>query len=191
MPITPITNHIDQGLSRLISRFKNKPRFAAWCASHIRRSQTLEDACWELINALDVDTADLPRLTLLGKIVGQKPLGTLEEFRRYVKVRVLVNRSKAKAHDLIKIATILFGPVELLERPPCSLVLDVDNPVTIDPDFGVELLRLAKGAGIRLQFVFSDEDAFELASGTTYVDDPDHGLAPNDLSYGGSLAGLR
>jgi hypothetical protein len=191
MPITPITNHIDQGLARLITRYRGRPRFAAWCASHIRQSQLLEDACWELVKSLDVDTADLPRLTLLGKIVGQTPTGTLEEFRRYVKTRILVNRSRATAPNLIKIATIIFGVVTFRTMPMCSIVIEADNPVTISPEYGFELLRRAKGAGIRLQFVFSDESAFEFASGTAYVDNPSHGFAPTDLSYGGAFSALR
>jgi hypothetical protein len=194
MPITPITNHIDQGLSRLISRFRNRPRFAAWCASHLRQSQLFEDACWELVDALDVDTADLPRLTLLGKIVGQTPRGTLEQFRSYVKVRVLVNRSRATAPVLIKIATILLGPIAFTRGTASITIVPDEIDASIDTDYVAVLLRLAKGAGVRLELIYTftpENEAFSFAPGTVSLTDG-RGFASTTVGTdGGYLASIR
>lgn len=190
MPIARFTNHIDQGLSRLISRYRNKPRFAAWCASHLRQSQLFEDACWALADALDVDTADLPRLTLLGKIVGQAPRGTLEQFRSYVKVRVLVNRSRSAAPNLIKIATILVGPVTFTSWGYAAMSIDADEGGAFDYPYVVVLLRLAKGAGVKLDFTWADvpaDEAFEFAPGSTHVFDG-RGFADAGLTLGGIIS---
>lgn len=192
--ITPITNHIDQGLARLISRYKNKPRFAAWCASHLRQAQLFEDACWALIAALDVDTADLPRLTMLGKIVGQPARGTLDQFRSYVKVRVLVNRSKATAPNMIKIARILVGDVTFTRWGNAAMRIEAeDGTLSFDPDYVSFLLRLAKGAGVSLDFVFnsySESDSFSFAAGTAPIADG-RGFATAAGTTGGHLARIR
>jgi hypothetical protein len=194
MPIAPITKHIDEGLARLISRYKNKPRFAAWCASWIRQSQDFEDACWQLLSVLDVDTADLPRLTKLGKIVGQPPHGTLEQFRGYVKVRVLVNRSRATAPNLIKIARILLGNVTYTRWGRGAITIEADNDATgKDPDYVLFLLSLAKGGGVRLDLVYTNtdsDDAFSFAPGTSAIADG-RGFADNALMTGGILASIR
>jgi hypothetical protein len=194
MAIEPVTKHIDEGLARLISRYKNKPRFAAWCASWIRQSQDFEDACWELLSVLDVDTADLPRLTKLGKIVGQPPHGTLEQFRGYVKVRVLVNRSKANAPSLIKIARILMGNVTYTRWGRGAITITADEILTaFDGDYVGFLLNLAKGGGVRLQLVWTDgpaTDAFEFAPGTSSIADG-RGFANAAETVGGKLARIR
>jgi len=193
--ITRITNHVQQGLARLISRYQNKPRFAAWCASHIQQSQSFENACWQLADALDVDTADMARLTLLGKIVGQPPRGSLEQFRSYVKVRILVNKSKAKPQNLIKIATILLGPVTFTAWGRAAITIEADNDVTgKDPDYVVALLRLAKGAGIKLDLTYTAtaaDDAFSFAPGTASIADG-RGFASSTVGTdGGYLASVR
>jgi hypothetical protein len=192
MTVTRITNHIDQGLARLITRFRNRPRFAAWCASHLRQSQLFEDACWTLVDALDVDTADLTRLTLLGKIVGQTPRGTLEQFRSYVKVRVLVNRSRATAPSLIKIATVLMGPVTFT-RWGAAITIEEDAPrPDVDHDYVATLLRRAKGAGVKLDLVYNPAPAatkFRFCAGTVPVSDH-RGFATSG-GTGGVFASVR
>lgn len=194
MPITPITDHVEQALAKLISRYQRKPRFAAWCASHVRRVQELEDACWAFVNSLDVDTADLTRLTLLGKIVGQTPLGTLDQFRLYVKARILVNQSDGKAPTLIKIANVLVGDVVYTEPGTAAINVEATEPIgTRDPDVSVSMLRSAKLGGVRLNLVFLDDtaaNAFAFAEGNSPIADG-RGFADNALSTGGKLARIR
>lgn len=192
MPVTPITDHVDQGLGKLIQRFKGKPRFAAWCKSHLKQVQLLEDACWAFLNSLDLDTADLPRLTLLGKIVGQPVVGTLEQFRLYVKVRVLVNRSRGTAPNLIKIARILLGDIKFTAYQPARITIEALAPLAgRDPVYSILLLREAKLAGVALNLIGQSEtSAFLLCAGATPLVDAPHGLAPANSSTGGYLAGI-
>ena len=192
MTATPITDHVDQGLGKLIQRFKGKPRFASWCKSHLNQVQLLEDACWAFLDSLDLDTADLPRLTLLGKIVGQPVVGTLEQFRLYVKVRVLVNRSRGTAPNLIKIARILLGDIRFTAYQPARITIEALTPLAgRDPVYSVLLLREAKLAGVALNLITQTQtDAFLLCAGSVPVVDAAHGLARTDLSTGGYLAGV-
>jgi hypothetical protein len=192
MPATPITDHVDQGLGKLIQRFKGRPRFASWCASHLKQAQLLEDACWKFLNSIDIDTADMPRLTLLGKIVGQPVVGSLEQFRLYVKVRVLVNRSSGTAPNLIKIARILLGDIYFRTYQPARIVIEAQTALAgRDPVYSVLLLREAKLAGVALNLVAQTQtDAFMPCAGGTPLVDAAHGLARVDLSTGGYLAGV-
>jgi hypothetical protein len=156
--MTPITNHIEQALSKLVSRYKNKPKFYAWIASAVRQIQKLEDATWIQINNRDVDTCDEPRLRLLAKIVGQDFLGaTLDEFRLYVKVRILVNRSRGMLPDLLRISKLLFGPTSFEEPGNAHLILTAETPVTgpVNPNIAAAFLRDAKAAGVGLSVIYS------------------------------------
>lgn len=194
MALTPITNHVDQALSKLIDRYKGKPRFAAWCASHVHQVQLAEDAILGLLTLLDVDSADEARLKLLGKIVGQAQRGTLDQFRLYIKARIATNRSLGRAPDVIRVALLLLGEIEYREGA-CNIVVECDEPIGIrDPSASYEILDEARAAGVGLRLVYfepAEADTLELAPGTDYVTDPDRGLAPTDLSYGGALVGVR
>jgi hypothetical protein len=194
LALTPIPNHIDQALSRLIDRYKTKPRFAAWCASHVRQVQKVEDAIQGLLALLDVDNADAARLALLGKIVGQPLRGTLDQFRLYIKARIAANRSLGRAPDVIRVALLLLGPVTYTEGA-CNIVVECDEAIGIrDPNASFEILDEVRAGGVGLRLVYFESDpaaTFELAAGSAYVTDPGRGLAPTDTSYGGALSEVR
>lgn len=188
----PITDHLGEGLSRLIDRYKNKPRFAAWCASHLRQVQKLEDAAQALKASIDVDTADETRLKLLGKIVGQPQRGTLEQFRLYVKTRIAANRSRGTAPDLIHVAVLLLGAIRYEEGGAHVNITALEPIGTKDPDTTVEFLRDAKAGGVGLNLVFSPDlpNAFWFASGSALVPST-RGFASNAGGDGGEFALVR
>jgi len=160
--ITPVTDHVEQGLGKLISRYKRRRRFAAWVASSIRQFQEIEDAAWTVINSRDVDTCDAPRLELLGKVVGQKRRGeSLERFRLYVKARIAVNKSSGRIADVLRAARLLLGgagSVTIRFGSPMFFRIDkVEplDPVTTDPVVVAELIREATSAGVGSALVYS------------------------------------
>lgn len=184
MAVAPITDHIDQGLARLITRYKNKPRFAAWCASHLRQVQKLEDAIRAFFVQLDVDTADDVRLPLLGKIVGQPQRGTADQFRLYIKARIATNRSRGTAPDVIRVARLLLGDIEYAEGGGHINVTELEPLGTRDPDASVEFLRDAKAGGVSLNLVFSSAAAgsrFRFAAGSA--------LVPSGFGFASSTVG--
>jgi len=197
---TPIVapGHILQALGKLLTPFKGKPRFANWCAVPVNQCQELEDQLWALLALLDVDAADLPRLILLGKIVGQTQRGTLEQFRRYVKTRVLVNRSSGTAPQLIKIAGLLMGgpgaapPAEVIytEHQPASITIEaVDAVSELDGATVLEFLQQAKLAGVGLHLVASTStDGFLFGTAAETGTDTVHGFATSAMTSGGYMA---
>lgn len=143
------------------------------------------------MNSLDVDTADLTRLTLLGKLVGQTPIGTLEQFRLYVKVRVLVNRSNGSAPALIRIARILLGDIFYTYYQPARITIETLTPLGVrDPVYSTVLLRAAKKGGDAFQLITQAQTDGFLLCGDVPLVDAAHGLAPDDSSTGGYLAGV-
>lgn len=193
MTLPKIPNHIDQGLSKLTSGYARKPRYAAWCASHLGQVQDLEDARDEHAAAFDVDTCDLPRLRLLGKIVGQTEVGTLEQFRLYVKTRILVNRSDGKAPRMIKIARILVGDISYREGGAHISVTAIEPIGDRDPNISAALLREAKSGGVGFDLVFSEVPRvarFKFASGTSSISNG-QGFASNSGGDGGTFSRIR
>lgn len=188
-----IPNHIAQAIAKLVTPFRNKPRFAAWCACVVNQVQYLENAMLKFSQSFDVDTADEARLILLGKIVGQiTPQPTLEQTRKFVKTRILVNRSASTAPDLIKIAQSLLGNVWYSEWG-CAIQIEARDPLgDLNGADCAELLRSAKEGGVRLDLIAQNETDGFLFGGDNASAIPDtvHGLAPADLSRGGYLSGV-
>jgi hypothetical protein len=191
--MTPITNHIDQGLQKLITRYQNKPRFAAWCASHLHQVQKIEDATQAFLAQLDVDTADETRLPLLGKIVGQPLRGTLAQYRLYIKARIATNRSRGTAPDVIRVARLLLGSVRYTEGG-AHIEIEALEPIgTRDPNTSVEFLRDAKAGGVSLNLVYSTAgaaDRFQFCTGLT-LSPTGKGFALTGGGSGGILSAVR
>jgi hypothetical protein len=163
-PLEPIQDHVRQALAKLIQRFRDKPLFAAWVASHVQQIQDLEDAAWQVIGSRDVDTCDETRLRLLAKLVGQPVRGTLEQLRLFVKVRILVNRSNGSHPTILKIARTLLGSI--IYTPGVLAEYSVEMTEALgdrDIVYSAELLRDATLAGVGMQLIYSPaetEDSF-------------------------------
>lgn len=194
MALTPITDHIQQGLGKLVERYKRLPRFAMWCATHLWQVQQIEDSIAEFKGSLNVDTCDLTRLRLLGKLVGQTEVGTLDQFRLYVKTRILVNQSSGHSPTLIKIARILLGNIRFTNWGGGAFEIEALDPIgTRDPNISAELLNAARAGGVRFRLVFSgeaDAASFSFATGSVSVADG-RGFSDMANTTGGTLARIR
>jgi hypothetical protein len=195
--IQPITDHYKQALDKLIQRYKGKPIFAAMLKSYLRQVQDLEDATVAVSASRDVDTADETRLEVIGRIVGQPPSGaSLETYRLYVKVRILVNRSDGSPETVKKIARTLLGQGTTLHESSMAMSLAVKGPIdlgVIDPDVVFELLDEAHSAGIKFSFEFFPEAAntmFHFVPGVAPVADG-RGFSKLDGTLGGVFSRVR
>lgn len=199
-----VPNHVSQGTSKFLTPFKGLPRFTAWCKAPLTQVQDLEDTVQDFLAVLDVDAADLPRLILLGKIVGQTQRGTLEQFRRFVKVRVLVNRSPGTAVALIKIARLLLTPIGgplgnvNYTESGCSVLIEgVDAISDLDAAATIEFLFAAKMAGVGIRLIASTHSDGLLtgtvteATASRTTPDTTHGFSPATLADGGYSAQSR
>src|SRR5690606_5821659 len=70
-----VPDHEGRTARQLAPPFWGKPVIAALLGAFTREIQALEDAAWNAIDIRALPNADLPRLEVLGKIVGQPRLG--------------------------------------------------------------------------------------------------------------------
>lgn len=120
--------------------------------------QTLEDSMQIVRSARSIDSSYAFVLDLIGKIVGQPRNGATDAvYRRFLRARVLVNRSDTTGDVLIRIAQAVLddlGARVLVEPLPIASVIVhlLDAPVDDATAAGLrDLLVRAKGPGVRLQ----------------------------------------
>ena len=159
MALAPITNHFNEGLMALIPPFWGKPRIAAWLQTYLDQVQDLEDAAWEVLNAYDIDTCDMPRLNVLAKIVGQPNLGwSLETFRSVVRGKIAANRSRGREDDLLNVLRLSIGAqygATFVTLTPATLFVEISLAVLATYRTALEfLLPKTRAAGVHMQVLY-------------------------------------
>lgn len=126
MSITHITDHLKQGLDRLISQYKGKPRIEGWIKSSIDEIQYVEDVLQDIINSRLVDVATGVRLTILGNLVGQKRLTDDDDGqRKFVMARIAANRSVGQASSVQKVISILDSNPAYHDLYPATIIIEL------------------------------------------------------------------
>lgn len=162
----------------------------ALLSSFLRRVQSIEDAAFEVLNARAAPVGI--SLDRVGKIVG-RGRGALNDadYLRAIRGQILANRSSGQADILIKIFDLVTpeeASVEVDEGDVATIVLEAHGEIPLAPTW--EILRTAKGGGVRLDLTYSpdavsaDDFAFdgeEEAEGFGSV---------HDATIGGKLRGV-
>lgn len=159
-PLEYIRNHEEIAARKLAPPFWGKP-FVAWVlGAFIREIQLLEDNLWDILESRTLENADLTRLKVLGKIVGQPRHGfDTESYRLLIAARGLANVSKGRASDLLAVLTLLLGEGDyvLLAIGNATLYVTALNPVDANGVAMVsEILPDTRSAGVGLQFLYSE-----------------------------------
>jgi hypothetical protein len=195
MPLSRITDHVQQGLALLLGQYRDKPRLAALLSSYLRRVQELEDAAWDTIVKRFVDDAEGAQLDGIGRIVGEVRQGRDDTtYRLFILARIRVNLSFGHGDDVIDVMNLVeAADFVLREFYPATMHVDFDTATVGDPVVLVELARMAKGAGVRLQLLYGDHDVgdtgFSFVDGSATETTTTEGSALTDESTGGYLSG--
>jgi hypothetical protein len=156
-----IQNHEERGVRQLAPPFWGKPNVAAVLQSFLREIQLLEDTLWEMLELRTLEGADLPRLKVLGKIVGQPRLGfDTETYRTVIEARARANVSRGRAIDLLEVLAILLGEASfvLLAVGNATLYVHAEDPLDAQALAKVRVvLPDARAAGVGIQFLYSDD----------------------------------
>lgn len=161
--VVEITDTVAEGLNLLIPEYLETPRVQALIASYLKQIQAIETTLfdvWEL--TLNLDLATTAELDRVGAIVLEpRDNRTDDQYRRALRVRVLVNRSQGRTEDLIKIV-VLFDALDSAAAIEAGAYCDVQtvsgaviearsvgNPVNARGELHKRLLR-AKAAGVLL-----------------------------------------
>jgi hypothetical protein len=126
--------------------------------------QTLEDAFQQLLTERGVDTAVGAQLDVLGRIVGQERAGMLDDdYRRLVRARISVNRSKGTIADVISVADLIVDDVlaslVVDNQGMAALVLRVEDQPLTDAvaELLIPMLRNTVSAGVRIILEWSPQ----------------------------------
>lgn len=160
-PLQYIVDHEQQAAYELAPPFWGKPLVAGVLASVTHELQLLEDNLWDILESRTLDNADLVRLKVLGKIVGQPQFGfDTESYRTLIAARALANVSRGRARDLLDVLDVLLGAGDyvLVAMGNATLYITALQPVDANGLAMVEqILPDATAAGVGLQFLSSTE----------------------------------
>jgi hypothetical protein len=161
-----VTQHVETATLELVRPFWGLPRIASLLASFTEQIQALEDDLFQIMIDRELPEADLVRLKVLGRIIGQPRFGLSEEaYRTVLEARGLANVSKGTARDVrAAIDVLLGGPNEYLltEVGDATLFLSVLSEITAEQ---LKMLTLVlpdvRAAGVGFQVLAtSDADVF-------------------------------
>lgn len=153
--------HHDEVASRqLAPPFWGKPNIQAVLSSFVQRIQELEDTVWQILELHTLAGADLPRLKVLGRIVGQPRLGFDEEtYRKVIAGRGAANVSKGRGRDILVALNALLGSEDYVLTETGDATIYVTALDGIDDQslaMVTEILPDVRSAGVGLQFLFED-----------------------------------
>lgn len=120
-------------------------------------AQYLEGVLQQLYSERSIDTAIGAQLDVLGRLVGQARDGLNDDtYRRYIRARISVNRSKGRIQDIIRVADLVVDDVHarfnLKNQGRAAYVLKIEDVATT---FALSLVVLdlvkdATAAGVRV-----------------------------------------
>lgn len=166
MALIEYEQHLEEALTSMAPPWWGKPRIAALVASYVNRLQEVEDAIWEVIAIRELATADLPRLKILGAIIGQpRLLFTTEMYRKVLQARALANVSQGRARDIISVLEVLIGPGDYILNEVGNATLLLTITIAVDAEQLAALVQVlpdVRAAGIGFQVLFTDspDDVF-------------------------------
>jgi hypothetical protein len=160
--------HVTDALARLGEQFKSQPNLVAFLTAHVAPLQDIEDALQQLLLERQVDTAIGDQLDALGALVGQARAGLSDDnYRRYVRARIMANRSKAIVEDLLQVARLILDEDDAVIRIKtwgvAAYDITVEDVVVSDALAGILLafLQDATGGAVRVRLNYSPTDPAE------------------------------
>ena len=202
--LVPALESRAETLDLILSQYLESPLLLSWIGAYVDPIGALDDTIVDVYETvLDIERAPGVWLDNLGRIVGEARRGRGDyEYRRGLRVRVLVNRSSGTAPQLARIARLHeeldsdpLATVRVRREGPGSIVVTIDGDPAGLPVWVHGYLSEAVAAGVRIQtvtipFDTSRASAFRLcavadAGGNSLI-----GLAEVDLSRGGALSSV-
>ena len=102
-----VVDHEAAALARLPEYLKSKPKLASLLAAFTAQCDDLEAALQDLLLDRAIDTGVGAQLDDIGTIVGQPRDGLSDaEYRRRLRIRIAVNRSRGTVADILKVASL-------------------------------------------------------------------------------------
>lgn len=174
MTIQRNLQHVAQALANLIAQFSESPRLQDLIRIYVRQIQDLEDALVDLIESIDIDTAQSSSLDALGSIVNEPRSGRNDtDYRIAIKGKIILLSSRGTREDIIALLKSVLGSVSIQvdDVPPAAFiatVLDPIDPAVIDPALVSRFVRDGSLAGVGRFVILSVAPPFQFDTGSGY-----------------------
>lgn len=192
-------DHASAAVERLIQQFR-KPRMIAFVRALCAPMAALERAFFDILAARVIETSSGDALRQLASLVGQPVLAGLSDvdLRRYVRARILANRSCGLGEDLLAITRLVVNDENTsiqasTARGGTAYIRLENNPTNFD--IGTILFRdfLARAVAVGVQVVLEwwPEDESGMFEFETFVPGQGAGLgwgSTLDAGVGGAMA---
>lgn len=181
MSLTQETQHVEKGLARLLTKWRDKPRYVAFITIILKRIQHIDDVIWDLFTHSWLDNAEGEQLNKLGAIVGELRKGRSDDvYRVYVKARIATNRSNGKIADTLKVARLILeagAELHYIPEYPAAYKVTVTDTAVAAKDLSA-ILNGVRPAGVQLttEVAASSSNAFILNTTTPLTNGFNHGL---------------
>ena len=97
MALAHITDFVARTGARVLSQYRRLPKFMGLVDGISGQVQAAEDALWDIVAQLSVDTAEGVWLDQLGAIVGEARVGENDSvYRDLIRARIYANRSHGR-----------------------------------------------------------------------------------------------
>lgn len=158
MNFVPIA-HLPELFSKCLVQYRGKENYQVILRAFAEQAQALDDAGCDMMNQLDIATAQGYVLDWWGQVLGQTRGGMSDEqFRSLLYITIAALNSEGTAEDLIALFKALMGCdyVQAYDAPPACFVLQAVNPSPIVPlDYVRLAMHRAKAAGVKLELSFT------------------------------------
>ena len=164
MALERVEQWLEIGLLRLAPALWGMPRIGAGIAALLLEVQALEDVIWQQFDLQHIDTADRPRLLILGKLIGQTAEGLSDaSLRTAIKARALANRSRGRGPDIGNVLAAIFGDENFSWVWAAPAIIYMTALTALDAEdvrIAESVLPYSTGAGVQIQLIYSDEAGF-------------------------------
>lgn len=149
-----------KGVARLLHQFARATKYRALVGTKLERWQRLENAIWQFIDALSLESDKSFALDLIGQILNRRRNGlSNDDFRLALRAQIAILRNGGRLKDLF----IIFGltvPTKTMRQITyrlAVLVWMVESAADINPSVVWENLRQATASVRTLYFGYSQE----------------------------------
>lgn len=154
MAIVERIDHVEQGLSRLLSQFNESPYLQEFLTIYLEKAQEIEDALFEILTERGIFTAVGQQLDVIGLLFNISRLGRDDPTYRAALFEAISKSSSSGTHSEIILALRLLAQtddVKLFEHGPAEFIASVGGAVDTNV---IKSLQQIKAAGVNANRVY-------------------------------------
>lgn len=147
----------EQELSLLLEQYKNKDKFVEFLKLLAKMANDLEEAGFELLENLSLDTAEGVQLDMLGDRLDLKRNGkTDDEYRIFLYLKTAINTNPGNPEILIRALKLVFNAnkIQYIPRYPAGIEIrdsSTNTDIVLNPQIYNFILDIIP-AGVKIVF---------------------------------------